>query len=115
MNFFLSHLAYGVELVPGFVKLTIFSVNQDGTVHLMQSLFSVSVGLYSTTRRLFACPGYLPVYGLPLLVEIPVEDFTVRCSVRTVPRADHMSRFEGGTLPVWKSMPCDRVGNIHME
>ena len=53
MHSFLSHLASRVEPVPGFERLALFLVNLDGTVHLLQSLFFVPVGLYSTDQGLF--------------------------------------------------------------
>ena len=51
---FLSHLALGEVPVPGLEKVTIVGVDRDGRVHIMHSLFSVRVNVYSTECRLFA-------------------------------------------------------------
>ena len=52
---FLDQIALGVELVPGLERVTLVGVESDGMVHLLHSLFSVQVKLYSTSRWLFAC------------------------------------------------------------
>ena len=62
---FLSLLAVREVPVPGLDKVTLVGVNEDGRVHLMHSLFSVRVNVYSTEFRLFACVGELPAEGLP--------------------------------------------------
>ena len=51
---FLGHLAYRADLVPGMEFLTLLGVNQDGTVHLLHSFFSILIGQYFTDRWLFA-------------------------------------------------------------
>ena len=79
-------------------------------MHILHSMLSVPVDLYSTARRLFACQGELPLEGLPPVAELPVDAFLVRRSVRTVPQADHISHLEGVSPSAWQSMPCKRVG-----
>ena len=65
LHAFLSLLALGEVPVPGLDKVTLVGVDKDGWVHLMHSLFSVRVNIYSTECRLFACVGGLPAEGLP--------------------------------------------------
>ena len=60
----------GVDLIPGMEQVRLFGVDLDGIVHLLHSLFSVRVNLYSASRRIFACQGDLPAKGLPPVVEI---------------------------------------------
>ena len=57
---FLDHLDSMVDPVPGFKRVALVQVYHDRMVHLLYSMFSVPVGLYSTDRRLFACCGELP-------------------------------------------------------
>ena len=47
---FLGHLASYLDPVLGVKRLKLMGVNKDGTVHLLHSLFSVPVGLYSLDR-----------------------------------------------------------------
>ena len=91
VHYFLAHLASRMDPVPGFDQVALLQVNPDGTVHLLNSYFTVLVGLYSTARRVFACCRYLPKKGLLPMVELPVDAFGVWRSVRAVPRADHVS------------------------
>ena len=112
---FLSHFAPRVDPVPRFAGLTLLGIDRDGTVHILQLLFSVSVGMHSTARCLFTCLVGMPDKGLPLVVEIPVESFAARRSVRAILQADHISHLEGVTPTVCQSMPCDRAGKILME
>ena len=105
----MSHLASGVDPVPGFERLHLLGVYRYIMVHLVQSLFSVPVGLYSMARRLFACIGYLNGEGIPPVVEIQLESFAVWRAVRAVHQADHMSHLDGFTPLTRKSMPCERV------
>ena len=44
---FLAHVASGVDPVPNFERVGILQVNPDGTVHVLHSMFSVPVKLYS--------------------------------------------------------------------
>ena len=44
-------------------------------MHLMHSLFSVHVDVYSTECRLFTCLGELPAEGLPPVMDI-LPDFS---------------------------------------
>ena len=69
-------------------------------MHLLQSLFSVRVGLNPIPRRLFACLGDLPNEFHPVVVEIPMEDFAALRSMRYVVRVDHRSHLKG-IAPVW--------------
>ena len=52
LHSFLLHLALGEVPVPGLEKVTLVAVDKDGRVHLMHSLFSVCVDIYSTECRL---------------------------------------------------------------
>ena len=100
----LSHLASGVDLVLGFEWLALLRFDQGVMVPPLHSLLSVTAGLYSTARRLFACLGDLPYYGLPTVVDLPVEAFAARRSMRAVPQEDHVSHPEGVTPPFFN--PC---------
>ena len=42
------------------------------------------------------------------MVELPVDAFGVRCSVRAIPRVDHVSQLEIVTPSVLKTTPCKR-------
>ena len=84
-------------------------VNLDGRVHLMHSLFSVRLDLYSTQRRLFACLGDLPAKGLPPVVEILDKAFAAWRSVCAVPRVDHVTHLGGISPPDWQTKPCERA------
>ena len=66
---------------------------------MLHSLFSIPVYLYSTTRRLLSCWLEITDEGLPPVVEFPAEAFTVRYSVRAVPREYHISNLGGVSLP----------------
>ena len=55
------------------------------------------VYLYSTIQWLLSSLGELPYEGLLPVVEIPVESFTVRRSIRAVPQDNHMSHLQGIT------------------
>ena len=79
-------------------------------MHVLHSLFSLLVDLYSTAQQIFFCHGELPQEGLPPVVELPVDVFGVRRSVRAVPRADQISHMEGFSPSVCQSTPCKRVG-----
>ena len=107
---FLAYLASGVDPVPGFERVVLLQVDLDGTVHLLHLLFSVPAGLYSTAWRLFTCRGELPNEGLPSMLELTLDAFRVWCSMRTVPRAEHVSHLEGVTPSVWHSMTYKSVG-----
>ena len=45
VHFFLNHLDYMVDPVPGFERVVLLQVKPDGTVHVLQSMFSVPVDL----------------------------------------------------------------------
>ena len=57
---FLAHLASRVDPVPRLEGVVLLQVDPDETVHVLNSLFSVPVDMYSTDRRIFACRGDLP-------------------------------------------------------
>ena len=57
---FLGHIASGVKPIPGFSGITLLAVNWGGTVHLLHSYFSILVGVQSTYRQIFPCPGDIP-------------------------------------------------------
>ena len=98
-------------MVPGFERVALMQVDQDGTMHLLHLLLSVPVDLYSTSRRLFNFRVDLSINGFLPFVELPVDVFRVQRSVLAVPRADHVSRLEGVTPYVWQARPCKRVTN----
>ena len=112
LHSFLSHLASGIDPVPGFEKLCLLGVDWEGTVHLMHLLFSIPVDLYSTSRRLFACIGKLPDEYLPAMDNIPMEFFAIRCAVHAVPQADHVSHLREVTHFTWKLVPYKRAVKI---
>ena len=64
-------------------------IDQEGTLHLLHSLLSVPVGLYSMDWGLFSFVRKLLVEGLPLVVEIPEEVLSVQRSIHTVRRYVH--------------------------
>ena len=64
--------------VPGLEKVTLVGVDEDGLVHLMHSLFSVCVNVYSTECHLFACIGELPAEGLPQVTRLLPDFFAAR-------------------------------------
>ena len=98
-----------VDPVPGFKRIRLLGIDKHGKVHLLHSLFSFLVGLYSAARQIFACLEELPDKSLPMVVELPVEDFPVQRSVNAVLREDHVSHLEGVISLVWQSMPCKRA------
>ena len=106
----LAHLASGADPIPGFERVRLLQVDPDGLVHVLHSMFSVPVDLYSSARRLFAYWGELPLEGLPPVGEFPVDAFLVRHSVRAVPREDCISQLEGVSPYAWQATPCKRVG-----
>ena len=81
LHSFLSHLASGVDPVPGFDQVTLLQLYPEGMVHLLHVLLSVLVGPYYTAWRLFACHVELPTKGLPPVVKIPVEAFGLQSTM----------------------------------
>ena len=106
LHSFLAHFALGEVPVPGLERITLVGVEPDGQMHLMHSLFSVRVDVYSMESRLFACLGELPVMGLPLVMEIPPKFFATRRSVCAMPRSDHIAHLGGIFLLDWQTKPC---------
>ena len=109
IHYFLAHLALGEVPFLGLEWVTLVGIDPDGRVHLMHSLFSVRVNVYSTECRLFACLGELPAEGLPPVVEIPPDFFAARQSVRAVPRVDQITHLGGISLIDWQTKPCERA------
>ena len=97
-----------------FYRLTLLAFNQDGAVHLLQSLFSVPVGIYSTSRRLFACIREFPTEGLLAVLEVVVDAFVVWRAVRYVPRANHVSHLGGVPFLTSQLISCNRSNKISM-
>ena len=64
LHAFFSHLALREVTVTGLEKVNLIGVEEDGRMHLMHSLFSVRINVYSTECRIFACTGKLPAEGL---------------------------------------------------
>ena len=65
----------GINPVLIFSKLNLLATNWGGAMHLLHSLFSVPVNVYTTTRRLFAFLGELPEEGIPTVVDVPADAF----------------------------------------
>ena len=72
----------------------------------MHLLFSVRVNAYLSQQRLFACLVELTAKPPPPVVEIQVESFVVRRSVRAVPRADHIIHIEGVAQTLCQPILC---------
>ena len=112
LNAFLSLLALGEVPVPGLDKVTLVGVDEDGRVHLMHSLFSLHVNVYSIECRLFACVGELPAEGLPQVTEL-LPDFFVERSA--MPRIDHVAHLGGISPRDWQTKPCERASKAAGE
>ena len=81
---FLVQLMLGVDHIPGLERVILVEVDPDVMVHLFYSLFFVSVDLYSTRQRLFACLGELTTDGIPPMVDILHDAFATRSSIYVV-------------------------------
>ena len=81
-----------MDLVPGMDLITLMGVDQDITVKLLHSFF--------------AFVGKHPAKPPPPVVEIQVESFVVRRSVRAVPRADHIIHIEGVAQTLCQPILC---------
>ena len=57
LHAFPGQLASTMDPVPGFTGLITLDIDWDRAVHLLNLLFSILVGVYSTTSRPFACLG----------------------------------------------------------
>ena len=66
----------------------------DGMVHILYSLFSVPVGLYSMDQRLLSFVRYIPSEGLPLVTDILVDALLVWRAIRAVLQAGHQVHVE---------------------
>ena len=108
---FLSQLASAVYHIPVLERVIILGVDPDRMVHLLHSLLSVRVELYSTSRRIFACQSELLSKVLPLVLYIPHEVFVTRLSVRVVLRVDHAMHLGLISLTNWQTIPFQRSGN----
>ena len=84
--------------VPGLEKVTLIGIDKDGSVHLIHSLFSICVNVYSAECRFFACMCELPTKGLPQVTELLPDFFAAWRSVCAVPRIDHVAHL-GGISP----------------
>ena len=65
-------------------------VNQDGTVHILNFLFSIPVCLYSSYWQLFSCFIELTREGIPPVFDLGIDAFGVWRAVRVVLRVDHV-------------------------
>ena len=92
---FLANLASREDLFPGFERMWLLQLDPDVTVHILHSMLSVPVNLYSMYQSLFAFWEELPLEGLPPVVELTMDAFLVRRSLRAAPRADNISHLEG--------------------
>ena len=95
--------------VPGLEKVTLVGVDEDGRVHLMHSLFSVHIDVYSTECSLFACLGKFPAEGPPQVTEILPGFFAARCYIRTVPRMNHIAHLGGISPHNWQTKTCEQT------
>ena len=86
---FLGHLTSGVYLVPGLDLLALLGVDQDRTVHILHSFFSIPAVLYYMDRRLLNFPRVLPSEGLPSVTDILFDASAVRRAIYAVLGADH--------------------------
>ena len=84
-------------------------------MHPLHLFFSILIGTYFTDRNIFSFVGEIPVEGLPQVVDIPGESFTVRHAVRAVPRVDHLVHMEIVSSPCWQSMLCKKVENLQED
>ena len=109
LHSFLSHLALGEVPVLGMERVTLIGVDTDRRLHLMHSLFSVRVDVYSTECRLFACLGELPVEGLPPVMEILPDFFVAWRSVCAVPRMDYMAHLGRISPHDWQTNPYEHA------
>ena len=75
--------------------MALLGVNQNVMVHLMQLLFSVLVGLYSSERKLFYCCRELPRKGIPPVEDMGIDAFEVWRAMHAVMRVDYISHLEG--------------------
>ena len=66
-------------------------------VHLLHSLLSVPVVIYSTVWRLFACLVGLPE-DRPPVADIPVEAFVVHHTVHAILWSNHLSHLWASPL-----------------
>ena len=79
---------------PNFERLTLLGVDRDGMVHLIKSLFSVPVGLYSSDWQLFACCKEFPRKELPPVADLDIDALRVWRKIRAVPRLDYVYHLE---------------------
>ena len=80
-------------------------VDPEGILHLLHSLLSVRVDLYSTIWHLFAWLGELPAEGLPPVMEIPHKAFMSRRSICAIPQVEHVAHLGGIYLPDCQKIP----------
>ena len=69
--------------------MALLDVNRDGTVHLLQSLFSVLFGIHSTVIHMFELVGELMEVSIPPVLKVPAYDLHVWCYIRVVPWAHY--------------------------
>ena len=101
----LLHLTLGEVPVPELERITLIGIDADGRVHLMHSLLSVLVNVYSTECHLFACLYKLPAQGLPPVTEISPDFFAARRSVCAVLLMDHIAHLGGISPRDWETKP----------
>ena len=81
-------------------------------VHLLHSLFSVPVSLYSSYRKLYAYCVDLPCKRLPPVVDLDIDSFMFWHALCAVPRVDNVTHLERFPLPYWQASPCERAGKL---
>ena len=110
LHVFLGQLAAGVGPIPRLSNLVLLYTKRDGMMHLLHLLLSIPFSIYLTTRGVFTFVGDPPEAGFPQVVDIRVETFAVRSSVRTVTRANHQIQMERYPMLDCQSMPCKQAG-----
>ena len=101
----MGNLASRVYPIPGFPGLMILSVEGDGRLQPLNSLFYVLVDIYSNARQLLSCLGELPEDRPPPVADILVEAFAVRCDIRSVAQTDHLRYLGEVPLIDWQLIP----------
>ena len=106
----LAQLVLVLDLIPGLERVALVRLDPDRMVHLLNSLLSVRVDLYLTSRRLFTFQGEFSAEVLPPVVGITHEAFAERRSIRAVPQVYHVIHLGGISLLDWHTIPCESLG-----
>ena len=88
---FLEPLALSLDPMLRFDRLMLLAIYHFGDMHLLHSLLFVPVGVYSTSRRIFAFVRGFLAEGISEVVEVSVDYFVVQHVVHTVQHTPSMS------------------------